>query len=133
MKNFQVFVWVYLAQFRVAGDIRDAISKRGEGGVDRLSPPSLLLVRPHLRQTGRQCRGCIRIIHCIRRIIMITFNVILLMKWNLPQVCSFCLLVSDQLRRQRRILTPVKNNVRSNQTELNRNTSNCDCDFVTCG
>jgi len=36
-----------LAQFRVAGDIGDAISERGEGGVDRLSPPSLLLVRPH--------------------------------------------------------------------------------------
>ena len=38
---------VYLAQFCVAGDIGDAVPERGEGRVDRLRSPPLLLVRPH--------------------------------------------------------------------------------------
>ena len=37
---------LYLAQLGVAGHVGDAVPQGGEGCVDRLRSPSLLLVRP---------------------------------------------------------------------------------------
>ena len=50
-----VSVSLYLAQFCVAGDVRDAVPERGECCVDRLRSPSLLLVRPDPQLVSLVC------------------------------------------------------------------------------